>query len=62
MNAGQLAMVALSIEKYEAEKAKARSGTRSDLGILIPQGDAGRASEKPGKIATFLVDTSIDVC
>jgi hypothetical protein len=48
LNESQLAFVALEIEKVEAERAKARQGTRTDIPELIPEclnaGDARAAA------------------
>lgn len=46
LSATQLAFVALKIEKYESERAKERQGARSDIEVLIPQSEMGRAAEK----------------
>jgi N6-adenosine-specific RNA methylase IME4/ParB-like chromosome segregation protein Spo0J len=44
---GQLSFVALSIEEYEAELAKKRQGSRSDIVERIPQSsDSGKARAK----------------
>lgn len=46
LNAGQRAMAALSIESYEAGKAKLRQGARTDIVTLIPQCESGKARDK----------------
>lgn len=44
LSASELAFVALEIEKIEAERAKDRQGTRTDIVALMPE-SAGRARE-----------------
>jgi len=46
MNAGQLAMVALSIEAYEAARAKERQAAKGELLTLIPEVEKGNARDK----------------
>lgn len=46
LTASQRAMVALAIEETEAQLAKVRQGTRTDIVERIPQGDEGKARDK----------------
>lgn len=46
MTAGQKAIMALDIERYEAEEARKRQGTRSDIQEIIPESQKGQARDK----------------
>ena len=45
----QKAALGVSIKAYEAERAKERQGTRTDIVENFPQGDAGKARDKAGE-------------